>query len=303
MKKLKFISLYILSAFLIFLNTTTNVFAEEIYYTNLNGATLTEEQYNNLLRVFSEDTIATMTSEAIDLLKDETELSLSSEEKFIRIDEWHDSEGNLINSTETEVSEMIATNFQQPMYPQSWNVTHTTSMKRLYMQVVSTSASLKVATITNTWLSLPSTRSYDVIAVRPETNSMTINVNSDTISGYQNWDGNVINYNISSSNTKKSSSFTGNGGIGISMNIVDSVSSSLENSMTVIFVCGNENFKVYGTYQHATSDVTLAQSQSYSFSSSGLGEVLYYSNSTIRNKYDNMQGVYLNYTSYEELYG
>lgn len=248
MKKLKFISLSILSAFVIFLSTTTNVFAEEIYYTNLNGATLTEEQYNNLSRVFSEDTIATMTPEAIDLLKDETELSLSSEEKFIRIDEWYDSEGNLINSTETEVSEMIATNFEQPMYPQSCNVTHTTSMKRLYMQVVSTSASLKVVTITNTWLSLPSTRSYDVIAVRPATNSMTINVNSASISGYQKYDGNTITYNSSSSNTKISSSFTGNGGIGISMNIVDSVSSSLENSMTVIFICGNTNFQVYGTY-------------------------------------------------------
>ena len=71
------------------------------------------------------------------------------------------------------------------------------------MQVVSGSASTKIVTITNTWLSLPKVRSFDVIALRPATNSMTINVNSGMISGYQKWDGNTISYNSSSSNTKK----------------------------------------------------------------------------------------------------
>ena len=51
----------------------------------------------------------------------------------------------------------------------------------------------------------------------------------------------------------------------------------------------------YVTYQHATSALTLANSKSYTFSSSGLGGVLYYSNSTIRNKYDGMQGLSMNY--------
>lgn len=82
--------------------------------------------------------------------------------------------------------------------------------------------------------------------MRPATNSMTINVNSGMISGYQKWDGNTISYNSTSSNTKKSSSFTGNGGIGISMNVVDAVSSSLECSMTVYFVCGSSTFNIAG---------------------------------------------------------
>ena len=51
----------------------------------------------------------------------------------------------------------------------------------------------------------------------------------------------------------------------------------------------------YVTYQQASSALTLANSKSYTFSSSGLGGVLYYSNSTIRNKYDGMQGLSMNY--------
>ena len=50
---------------------------------------------------------------------------------------------------------------------------------------------------------------------------------------------------------------------------------------------------MYGTYQHARNSNanTLAISKSYSFSSSGLGGVLYFSNSTYRNYYDGMTGV------------
>ena len=277
---------------------------EATYYTNANGVTLTEEQYNYLTGYFSENTLYSMTKEQLNLIKDDRNLTITTETKYIRTDEVYDNMGNLLESVETEVSEEDALNYdeQEQITPYAWNVTYQTTMKRLYMQVVSSSASTKIVTITNTWLSLPKVRSFDVIALRPEANSMTINVNSNTISGYQNWDGNVINYNGSSSNTKKSSSFTGNGGIGISMNIVDNVSSSLETSMTVYFLCGNSTFSIAGTYQHATSDVTLAQSQNYSFSSSGNGNVLSFA-SSVASKYDDMQGVKLTYNHGDELYG
>ena len=283
----------------------TMVLAQEVtYYTNANGVTLTEEQYNYLTGYFSENTLYSMTEEQLNLIKDDRNLTITTETKYIRTDEVYDNMGNLLELVETEVSEEDALNYdeQEQITPYAWNVTYQTTMKRLYMQVVSSSASTKIVTITNTWLSLPKVRSFDVIALRPEANSMTINVNSNTISGYQNWDGNVINYNGISSNTKKSSSFTGNGGIGISMNIVDNVSSSLETSMTVYFLCGNSTFSIAGTYQHATSDVTLAQSQNYSFSLSGYGNVLSFA-SSVASKYDDMQGVKLTYNHGDELYG
>ena len=295
-----FIGLFaiLLSAFSIPVNAQSNT----AFYTNANGATLTEEQYNYLIDFFSETTLYTMTAEQLNFVKNETNLTKTTETKYIKTDEFYDRTGNLIERVETELSEEEALNYEEEPTTYAWNVTHTTSMKRLYMQVVSSSASTKIVTLTNTWLSLPSVRSFDVIALRPETNSMTINVNSGLISGYQKWDGNVINYNSGSDNTKISSSFTGKGGIGISMNIVDDVSSTLENSMTVYFLCGASTFKIAGTYQHATSTVTLAQSQNYSFSSSGLGEVLDFA-SSVESKYDNMRGVKLTYNYADELYG
>ena len=74
------------------------------------------------------------------------------------------------------------------------------------------------------------------------------------------------------------------------MNIVDSVSSSLSNSMSVTIINNSTTYTAYGTYQHATSDVTLSQSKNYSISSSGLGGVLAFANSVI-GYYDGMQGV------------
>lgn len=273
------------------------------YYTNINGATLTEEQYNRLIQVFDEDTLYTMASETIDMVKDQTNLKVSSTEKYIKVDSYYNRSGDLINQIETEISEENALNPSDTIISTySWNVTHQTNMKKLNMQVVANGyASSKIVTLTNTWLSIPSTKSYDVIALRPGSNSMTVNVNSSTISGYQKYDGQLINYTSSSSNTKKSSSFTGNGGIGISMNIVDSVSSSLVNSMTVTFISGSSPFNIYGTYQHAQSDVSLSESQNYTFSATGLGGVLNFDTS-IKPKYDAMQGVSLSYNFGDELY-
>lgn len=74
------------------------------------------------------------------------------------------------------------------------------------------------------------------------------------------------------------------------MNIVDDVSTSLSNSMAITLLTGALPFTVYGTYQHATSDLTLSQSQNYTFSSSGLGSVLKFANS-VSSKYDGMKGV------------
>ena len=121
------------------------------------------------------------------------------------------------------------------------------------------------------------------------------------ISGYQKYDGQLITYNRNSDNTKASSSFTGNGGIGISMNIVDSVKSTLENSITVRFISKANPFKIHGTYQHAQSNVTLSESKKYTFSSTGLGGVLSF-DSSVKSKYDGMRGVTLDYNYPDELY-
>ena len=48
---------------------------------------------------------------------------------------------------------------------------------------------------------------------------------------------------------------------------------------------------VYASYQHAvTNNITLAESQKYTLSSSGLGNVINFTSSTTRKKYDGMAG-------------
>lgn len=136
--------------------------------------------------------------------------------------------------------------------------------------------------IQNEWKTNPSVRSYDVIAVRWTGLTMTEmdSYQYTYINGLQE----ETNYTSSSNNVKINSN-----GVGVSMNLYNNG----ELFVMDLDVRGTRtsSMDVFGTYQHATSSVTLAQSKSYTFDASGLGNVLYYSNSTIRNKYDGMQGV------------
>ncbi|MGN8773712.1 hypothetical protein [Candidatus Weimeria sp. HCP3S3_B5] len=272
--------------------------ASDIYFTNQNGVTLSKDQYEYLSKFFSYDTLYTMSKSGLESLKDENDLHSINTEKYIRVDEWYDRNGNLVSSTEKEVDKNTAENYKGSNPLKSYQTSHTTSMKKISMQVLAGNDS-RIVTITNKWLSIPSTKSYDVLALRPETRSCVIN-SASLMSAYQKYDGITIGYGSSSENVKVKPGLNGDGGVGISMNIPDSTSDSLESSLTVQFFSGAKIFEVYGTYQHAASPVTLSQSKSYSFSSAGLGNVLYYSNSSIRSKYDNTRGLYLNYRYGEE---
>ena len=149
----------------------------EPYYTNMNGAELTEQQYNNLLRAFSKDTIATMTVDAINQLKDNENLKKYEITKYIQIDEFYNASGSLISRLEKEVTEGDAKEFVNKQKNQvktiatSYTDTHTTSMKKVTI-TLSPGMGLEIwATVTNTWLSIPSVKSFDVVAMRPSTNS------------------------------------------------------------------------------------------------------------------------------------
>ena len=80
-------------------------------------------------------------------------------------------------------------------------------------------------------------------------------------------------------------------GVGISMNLVDSGS----DYKLYLFIKGTSNpGTTYGTYQHATSNISLNTSKSYTFTTSpnsGLGGVL---NHNYPSYFDNMQGVMTN---------
>ena len=255
----------------------------ETYFKTESGYGITEEQYNNLIKVFSRDTIYTMDKSVVDLYKDNKNLTKSEKEIYVRTDEYFDENGNVISSVDKEVSKEVAESFVQNQKGgiQTLASSHQTNMKKITIGLVA-QLSVKTITITNTWLSIPSVKSYDVIGYRNGTGA-AVSINS--VSGYQKWDGNVISYNSGSENYKSA----GNG-CGISMNIVDNVSRSLENSMTVTVINNAYTYTAYGTYQHAQSNVTLAQSKNYTVNANGLGGVLDFA-ASVRGYYDGMQGV------------
>ena len=84
----------------------------EAYYTNMQGATLTKEQYDRLTKLFGKDTVATMDPKMLDSIKDDKSLRvLADTEKYIEIDDTVDSKGKVIKSEQREVSKEEAENF------------------------------------------------------------------------------------------------------------------------------------------------------------------------------------------------
>lgn len=285
----------------ILLLSFTSVRAEsnkKIYFTNMNGVELTEQQYNNLLEGFSPDTINTMSAEMINPLKNDTNIQKNTTTKYVKVITEYKN-GEAINSIQEEVSKLEydaspeidsiivatkGTKFIGTDYVE-------TNYKKITLEITfGASVSTKYVTLTNVWKQIPKVKSFDVLALAPGVASASFNFNGHR-SGYQKWDGNTINYSASSGNWKI---VNGSGiwkkGLGLSQNIVDDTTTSLENSITVVFLCGAIPFSARATYQHAVSTVTLAQSQNYTMSSSGMGGLLNYG-SNIASKYDNTPGL------------
>lgn len=143
------------------------------------------------------------------------------------------------------------------------------------------------------WYQVPLITKYDDIAIRWTGNSSIVSV-TGMQEAWRNGNRLEANYNINSSNT-----LTFSKGVGITMNMYDNATG--HNMELDVKLSGNPQ-AIYATYQHARhSNITMNLAQSYSISSSGLGEVLYFSNSTTRSYYDGMQGVMVDYFPYGNL--
>ena len=139
------------------------------------------------------------------------------------------------------------------------------------------------------WKVAPITRSFDVMGLRFQ--NVACLDNSEY--GFQF-------YRPKGSSQRQNVSYSSNGtnikkqldGFGISMNLVNQDISelSVEIGADAIIACANPY--IFGSYQHAVSNVSLAQSQDYNISSSGYGGVLNFSQQVMGN-YDDMEGVYV----------
>lgn len=161
-----------------------------------------------------------------------------------------------------------------------------TNSKRLTLAVISNPSfpNVKIEVI-NTWKSIPSVKSYDSIGV-----FFNGGFNRTSANGYQYYNGSSISYSYGGTNMKLASN-----GVSISQDIVDSTTYGLSNYLWVYGSFTSTPYQITASYQHAVNNISLATSQNFNFSSSGMGHVFGWN--TSYSNWDNMQGVCANLSS------
>lgn len=243
--------------------------------TEINGVMLTKDEYDNLSRVFDDDDLLSLSAEAIEAYKDE-ELIADTKTIFVASDE---DTNNGISLTSTS----------------DWSNTHTTTYKKITLKFIETytGASVKTVSLTTEWLNMPNVRSYDVMAIRVTKPSVTVSTLRDSnINWTEKVDGIVTTHTYSSTSKYFNKC---DEGIGLSVKLPESASKSLKYTMTVSFYSSYDPFEVYGSYQHATSSITLADSKKYDINKAGMGKVIDFK-SSVSSIYDNTGGVYVRYS-------
>ena len=260
-----------------------HTFAETII--NENGIEISEEEYNNFLKVHTPEYIMLMDESQYEKLKSLDYSNVETTETYV------ESTYNpmLGVTTEKEITEEEYENFN-PIMPilGDKGASGETSAKKIVMGVIGDST-WNYVTLTATWKGIPSTRSFDVIGIR----GYGVRFRNGSQSGEQiykvNGTAKRISYAWDGTNIKKFDS-----GFGISMNIVNDDITALQTSVDCDVTPTLSHPGIFGSYQHAVASVTLAQSQNYTLSGAGLGGVFEYPYS-ISQKYDGMTGLTIQY--------
>lgn len=247
--------------------------------TSAKAATLTNEEYSRLKIIFSDARISTMSDEdAQRYLSYDLENS-NIVSKYYRVTE---------TANGTVSTEVTKTEAEEASQATNNNLTRGASHKTTYknIQISSTKISTNnyyINFYTN-WLLTPQVKSYDVNAMRVDDATIV----AGTQKGTQNYgiNGNYaeISYAYNGTNMVNQSN-----GFGISMNLVDAAT-GFQLEIEAIVTSTSKWATVYASYQHAASNVTLAQSKAYNISHNGYGEVINFA-TAVENYYDGMQGV------------
>ena len=211
---------------------------ENEYYINHNGVEIERNLYNELCDIYSIGYVEFLTHEEFENLT-ENGLSNVTKETYI--------EGNSFS-------------------------------KGPYYSTGSKSVSLvkngSYITLLGSWIVVPNTKSYDVIAVR---------LSGVSLDGSYSFKQSYVyggNYNVIYNGNNQNFS----NGFGSSAKLQNGTNQ--EYSLT-FKVSGSGT--VYGSYQHAVTQVTLNQSKNYTISSSGFGSVINFA-SSVSKYYDGMNG-------------
>ena len=241
--------------------------------------------YNLLTNIYSDAYIQTMTNEDYENFKAKN-ININN---LVKSEKYYKTVIDHLNNvvTNTEVTENEFNNYNPNVQTLSVSNFVETQYKKLSLTLSDNHNGYGDIFVGLLWKMIPSTRSFDVIAVRYV--GMT-DVDGTQI-GRQIWGTNgnytYVNYGWNGTNINRQDN-----GFGISMNITnDSTINYLENYIeSAVEFTGN--FQWAGaSYQHATSNTTLAQSKSYTLAENGKNGVILFTGN-IGEKYDNMPGVY-----------
>ncbi len=251
-------------------------------YKNSNNVTITTENYNKMKEFMSDEEINDVDENFYERVKNSKEIkaytSTYIESKYVTI-------GNdrfLLSEKEITKDEYETRGTEDGVYE--------TKSKYLRLMIGISNNGNYSFFIQNKWKKIPDNKSFDVIALRWTGNVSEIPSTAAGGQSYKDFVGQPnpprIAYQYTSQNFKFASD-----GVGLSQNLKDGEYYYL-NELYIEATCTG-TIHLYGTYQHFQGTQTLAQSQSYTLSSSGLGGVLYFSNSTLRDTYDQMNGLHL----------
>lgn len=280
MKKISFAFLLLVSMFTIFPIITD---AESII--NNKGVVISEEEYNDFLKVYSDVQIMNMNYEKYEKLKTLDFNDIKSDEKFFK-STYNDS---LKLLTEQEISEEEYDNFGNGIMPIMDNkgAYAESTAKKLTLFVIGGSY-WNFVVFGAAWKGVPVHRSYDIIGMR----AVGLEFRNGSQQGEQTYgykgEYKEINYAWNGTNIKKFDN-----GFGISMNIVNDDIDYLTLEVECDVTPTEDHPEIFASYQHALKNLSLKDSQNYTLGG-GLGYVFVYPYS-ITEKYDNMSGVDIRY--------
>lgn len=282
---------FVIAAFLIILFVpfgfvkAQNISDDISYITNQNGVRISMTDYNLLTNIYSYAYIQTMTNEDYENFKAKN-ININN---LVKSEKYYKTEIDHLNNvvTNTEVTENEFNNYNPNIQTRSVSNFVETQYKKLSLTLSDNHNGYGDIFVGLLWKMIPSTRSFDVIAVR----YVGMTDVDGTQYGRQIWGTNgnysYVEYGWNGTNINRQDN-----GFGISMNITnDSTINYLENYIgSAVQFTGN--FQWAGaSYQHATSNTTLAQSKSYTLAENGKNGVILFTGN-IGEKYDNMPGVY-----------
>ena len=281
MKKLIVIFVVLVGVVTIFPKFTN---AESI--TNINGIVISEEEYNNFLKVHTHEYIMTMSEEKYEKLKSLDYSNVETETKYIETT----YNPSLMLTTERELTKEEYDNFggsNNARLSDGAQSTETTAKKLVLALIGGTT--WNYLSVSATWKYIPETRSFDVIGFR----GYGFDFREGSQQGEQIYvldnTYTVINYAWNGTNIQKHDN-----GFGISMNIVNSDITALQLTAECDISPTIAHPEIFTSYQHAISSVSLANSQNYTLGGAGLGGVFVYPYS-VSQKYDGMSGLRLTY--------